>query len=1107
MLEKQSANINFALGLDQKKDPFQIPLGKFERLVNSVFNKVGRLTKRNGFGLLKVLDDTYSYLTTFRGSLTAIGEQVAALSKGINEWVEEGFYKSVDLGVTSIVRSNSNVIQCDSVTAPNGLVCVVFTETPNYVSEYYFYSIYDTVTGQILVKPTYITPSSGNVADIIGQPRVFWANNRFLVSFVADIGGAEHLQVLPISSATLAEGTAFDITTSYESSDRVAYDGVVANNSLYFAWNGASTSGIKMAYVNAALTVSSTVIVDAAHQAESIGVWADDTQPTPIIWVGYCDPTNTATWILARSSTLASILAATGNGTDGINVTGWAQNGVSTLVVEYSNPWTFDTTIPNSFVFMSDVTQAGVISNARSVKNMGLASKGFIIDGVGYVGICSGTPYQPTYFVVDEEKHVVCKVAYQNGGGFLTRGLPAATVLNDNEISFPYLFKAIIQAAGKSNALATGSQPLNVYAQLGVNLANLIFTQEPIVSTEAGRNLSVSGGFLWAYDGDTPNENNFHLWPELVLSADGTYSGIAATTTSNAFTGDTTDESDLITAMSATANILPGMTVTGVGIPAGTIVLALVPDPTSPGDLAVKISQPATATGAGVALTIAGAVAEDVYYYQFVYQWSDAQGNVIQSAPSVPVTIDTTGTATAVVTIKVPALTITYKIDNPVKIVGYRWSDSQQSYYQFTTVALPFLNDPSQQTITLVDASSDATIAGNNLIYTTGGVLENTGAPATTALTLFDDRVWLIDAEDENLLWYSKKLVNGVPVEMSDLLTYFVAPTVGGQGSTGGNKCLAAMDDKLIIFKENAIYYVNGTGPDNTGANSQYSQPVFVTGSVGCSNQKSITMIPSGLIFRSDKGFWLLGRDLSTRYIGADVDDYNEFTVTSATNVPETNQVRFSLSDGTMLMYDYFVEQWGILEGASSVSSTIYQELHTLINQYGQVLRETPLRYLDYTTPTLLSLKTGWINLAGLQGYQRAYFFYLLGQYLTPHKLLVSVAYDYNPSPEQSSLITPTNYSPPYGGPTPNPGTGLDSADPYGQESLYGGETNVEQWRIFLKKQRCQSIQITIQEVYDPSFGVSAGAGLTLSGINLVWGYKKSFRPISSAHSIGGGTK
>lgn len=377
-------------------------------------------------------------------------------------------------------------------------------------------------------------------------------------------------------------------------------------------------------------------------------------------------------------------------------------------------------------------------------------------------------------------------------------------------------------------------------------------------------------------------------------------------------------------------------------------------------------------------------------------------------------------------------------------------------------------------------------------MYTTGGVLEDIGAPAATAMTLFDDRVWMIDAEDTNLLWFSKQVIESTPVEMSDLLTTYVAPTIGVNGSTGPMKSLSAMDDKLIIFKANAIYYINGTGPDNTGANSQYSPPTYITSVVGCSNQNSIVFIPQGLMFQSDKGIWILGRDLTTSYIGAPVEAFNDATVLSAISIPETNQVRFTLDSGVTLMYDYYYAQWGTFTGVPGISSTVYENLHTFINSFGQAYQETPDEYLDGANPVLLSFTTSWLNFAGLQGYQRAFFFYLLGQYISPHKLNLSIAYDYRASPSQVLQISPTNYSPPYGG-----------IGPYGAGSPYGGTGSLERWRIFLKKQRCQAIQISLQEIYDGTLGVPAGAGFTLSGINMVYGIKSGFRPTSSQHSVG----
>ena len=139
-----------------------------------------------------------------------------------------------------------------------------------------------------------------------------------------------------------------------------------------------------------------------------------------------------------------------------------------------------------------------------------------------------------------------------------------------------------------------------------------------------------------------------------------------------------------------------------------------------------------------------------------------------------------------------------------------------------------------------------------------------------------------------------------------------------------------------------------------------------------------------------------------------------------------------------------------------------------------------------------MSFKTGWMNLAGLQGYERFYFGYLLGQYITPFKLNVQFAYDYNPSLQKSILVTPNAPSQPWGGEAL-----------WGSNGLWGGPSNVFEARVFPEIQKCESFQVTINEVYDPQYGIAPGAGLTLSGLSLVVGMKKGFRTQSAARSFG----
>lgn len=1016
---KQSIPINFAQGLDLKTDPFQVPIGKFLALQNSIFTKGGLLQKRNGFGYLSTLpDDTYTYLTTFNGNLTAIGSNLAAYNEANASYIVKGQIQPVTVNTLPLVRNNFNQTQSDSVIASNGVVCTVYTESTGGGVDYK-YVIADSVTGQNIVAPTLIPSSVGTVA---GSPRVFLLGNYFCVVYTVLSGGNYQLQYIAISiNQPTIVTTPTQYVSSYEQTSNLSWDGIVSNNSLYIGYS-TTTGGqsVKITVLTSqrasqGLAPNGTTSF-AGQTATSMSMCAD---ATGVIWAAYYNSGTSNGYALAINSILGTLLAPTQiiTAMSVDNITCVAQNSICYVYYEVVNAYSYDSSIPTDYIDAVNVTLTGTVSSTTTiVRGVGLASKAFIIAGTIYFLSAYQSSYQPSYYLINATESlssspvIVSSLAYENGGGYVLTGLPSA-IVDGTTVSIAYLFKDLIAAVNKNTNVPSGTQVNGIYSQTGINLVSFDLTTTGLDTAEIGNNLNLSGGFLWGYDGVQPVENNFFVYPD---------------------------------------NIEATVSPTG------------------------------------------GSMSVQQYYYQVTYEWTDNQGNAFRSAPSIPITV-TTVSATSSVTINVPYLRLTYKVKSPVKIVVYRWSAAQEIYYQVTSISQPVLNNTTADSVAIVDTSSDATILGNNILYTTGGVVENVSGPASNLLTLFDDRLWLVDAEDQNLLWYSKQVIEATPVEMSDLFTFYVAPSTAAQGSTGVITAISPLDDKLIIFKANALYYINGTGPDNTGSNSQYSQPIFVTSTVGCSNQKSIVFMPQGLMFQSDKGIWLLGRDMSTQYIGAPVESLTiGATVLSAVNVPGTNQVRFTMNNGYTLMYDYYYGQWGTFVKIPGLSSTLYKNLHTYISAFGQVFQETPGIYLDGSEPTLLSFQTGWINPAGLQGYIRSYWFYLLGVYKTPHKLELQIAYDYSPTPEQSVLITPNNYNPTYG----NSGV-------YGQQSPYGGPPALENWRVFMAKQRCQAFQIYLNEVYDPTFDVPAGQGLTLSGINLVLGVKKAWRNISSATSAG----
>src|SRR6266404_7280038 len=114
-LQKQPVSLNFAQGIDTKSDPFQLQLGTFLQLQNTVFSTTGRLTKRNGFNNITTLPNTnQTTIITLNDNLTATGSSLEAFSADTNQWLNKGTIQPVSLEVQTLVRSNTSQSSPDS---------------------------------------------------------------------------------------------------------------------------------------------------------------------------------------------------------------------------------------------------------------------------------------------------------------------------------------------------------------------------------------------------------------------------------------------------------------------------------------------------------------------------------------------------------------------------------------------------------------------------------------------------------------------------------------------------------------------------------------------------------------------------------------------------------------------------------------------------------------------------------------------------------------------------------------------------------------------------------------------------------------------------------
>jgi hypothetical protein len=444
-------------------------------------------------------------------------------------------------------------------------------------------------------------------------------------------------------------------------------------------------------------------------------------------------------------------------------------------------------------------------------------------------------------------------------------------------------------------------------------------------------------------------------------------------------------------------------------------------------------------------------VGEQTYYYKFVYEWYDKKGQLHKSTPSPALAVEfpeASSTGRAQFDFRQADIGNFDKMNN-AKVGIYRTIQGGSIFYKVGTSAISFPIGSS--TTTLSDGLSDTDAAQNEYLYTTGGVLENVCPPGSDIMTVKNDRIFLVPMDDRQAIWYSKRKLNTVGFE-------FAGEFVIRLDMEGNNTGLAVMDDKLVIFKERSLWYVYGDGPNSLGQGA-FSSPKSITSDVGAINHNSIVLMPNGLMFKSHKGIYLLDRSLQTKYIGAPVEQYNQYDVVSATLVEDKNQIIFLLSDGQpALVYDYYHDQWSTYYNHIGVDACTFNGQYTWVNSEGCVKTRNDT-FTDGNFLIPLKVKTGWIKLSGLQNYQRCYSASILGKFKSHHNLMVNIYTDY----DDTTIKQTVNF---------------DTQNLTGDEPL--------QFRIHLKYQKCEAIQF---EIYDDEMH-SPYESCELTSISLELGLK-----------------
>ena len=373
----------------------------------------------------------------------------------------------------------------------------------------------------------------------------------------------------------------------------------------------------------------------------------------------------------------------------------------------------------------------------------------------------------------------------------------------------------------------------------------------------------------------------------------------------------------------------------------------------------------------------AGSLPAGTYQYTAIYEWTTSSGELVQSAPC-PTASKTVALNDAVI-IKVPTLQLSYKGSpfsyESVRVSIYRTDANDTILYKITEL----YNSSTVSELTYTDTTVAATPGA--LLYTQPGTpgtaLSKFCPPSATCMVVHRNRLWFV-GDDGITVWYSGQFIDGEQPWFSDLFTF--------QVPKGGNiTALESMDGVLYIFKRDFIFSVTGEGPVDNGAGNDLSTPEEMDIEVGCIDPRSIVVVPSGVLFQSPRGIYILSRSRTIGYMGQNVETTLESfpTILSADISDATGCILIEVatnnttSSGTNIVYDYVHEAW-MTDSKTSAPSTganvscgeVIAGTYYWSTREGLVFKESTA-YTDDGRWISGSLKTAWVRMAGLQGFQR----------------------------------------------------------------------------------------------------------------------------------------
>ena len=396
-----------------------------------------------------------------------------------------------------------------------------------------------------------------------------------------------------------------------------------------------------------------------------------------------------------------------------------------------------------------------------------------------------------------------------------------------------------------------------------------------------------------------------------------------------------------------------------------------------------------------------GDIEEGTYTYKATWRWDNAQGELDRSTTASS-EIAEVGSNDSRVTFDILPLSVTRKTGDAGEVAAEVWR-TEKNPGEGAAFHLATSKDPADDSdqnhyvendlfslVTLDDGISDEGLRVREQDPELGGVLSNLAPPPASVVVAAQDRLYLAGlASDPYAVWYSKFRGEGEVAAFNDLLRVTLPSK---HGAVVG---LEVVQGTAVVFQERAVHMVAGEGLDNLGQGQNLGPPQRISEDVGATSADAIASTPEGLVFHSPKGWYLVDRGFSLRYIGGPVSDFDDDDWIAVDVLESQHQIRCLSREGRMLAYDWLADQWAEWTIGDGLDSVVWRGRHVYLSTGGPKQQRDDDEGMDYS----LVVETAWIRFAGLQGYKRVRRLSVLGD-AEAHNLRIQAHADYDDEDE-----------------------------------------------------------------------------------------------------------